>query len=87
MSESLTSQEHGWKMKMDQKEWKNDIKIKIWAKKSKEGQNDLFRFECKSRGQPIEKLWNFFKDPPIEKIPMMTDKKVVDKKDEGILDS
>lgn len=33
MGESVTSDEHGWKKRLDVNKWKDDIKINIYAKK------------------------------------------------------
>ena len=78
MAESVTSQEHGWKKRLDQPDWKNDLIITVWSKKQEQSKNDLFRMRCKYRGIKLKDALEFFKTLPADKFDMIKIEKYED---------
>jgi len=54
------------------------LKITIWSRKQKESKNDLFRLACSYRGVTIKEVEDFFNAPPLDKVKMIKEFKLVD---------
>ena len=76
--ESVTSGEHGWKKRLDVKEWKNDFKMSMYSKKVAGSKNDQFRSHTKYRNMSLQKISNFFKNLPADKFDFIIEEKYVD---------
>ena len=78
MGESVTSEEHGWKKRLETKKWVNDMKMVVYSKKQEHTKNDLFRMTVKSKKMKADAMVDFFKEIPADKFPMLVEEKNVD---------
>ena len=76
--ESVTSGEHGWKKRLEVKEWKNDMKMQVFSKKQDGSKNDLFRNHVKYRNIKLDKLCDFFKHIPEDTFDLIVEEKYLD---------
>lgn len=78
MGESVTSEENGWKKRLETKDWVHDFKMVIYSKKQEHSKNDLFRMSVKSKKMKADAILSLFKSIPADKFKMLVEEKNVD---------
>lgn len=68
----------GWKKRLEETEWRDNMIMTIHSR-SEEGQaNHIFKIEVKFKGYQIAEMNGFLRDPPVERLSMLVDSKMVD---------
>jgi hypothetical protein len=69
---------NGWKLKVKKEFGKDGYNLKLWQKKNAAGGVDWIRLSSTMKDIPRDGIMNYYRNPPIEKMKMIKEMRVIE---------